>query len=232
MQDAPRQFRQTCTLCHGSDAAGTDRAPTMVNSAHLRSMTDSDIATAITKGKGKMPAFPLPQADIDVLVRYIRSLNVTASTAAVAGDAKAGERIFFGDGQCSSCHVAGGRGSSNGPDLSGVARRLTLTQMLQSLSDPGARIPAGYESVSVELNDGNKLEGFARAQGSHDLALQTADGKLHVLLDSEYRSITPEKHPSMPAYQGTAEQQRDLLAYLTSLRGVGVGPLKTDQQAV
>jgi PQQ-dependent dehydrogenase (methanol/ethanol family) len=232
MQDAPRQFRQTCTLCHGSDAAGTDRAPTMVNSAHLRSMTDSDIATVITKGKGKMPAFPLPQADIDVLVRYIRSLNVTASTAAVAGDAKAGERIFFGDGPCSFCHAASGRGSPNGPDLSGVARRLTLTQMMQSLSDPGARIPAGYESVSVEMNDGSKRQGFARAEGGHDLVLQTSDGKLQLLLDSEYRGITPDKHSAMAVYQGTADQRRDLLAYLITLRGVGVGPLQASQPEV
>jgi PQQ-dependent dehydrogenase (methanol/ethanol family) len=232
MQDAPRQFKQTCSLCHGADAAGTDRAPTMVNSAHLRSISDSDIAIIITKGKGKMPAFPLPKPDIDVLVRYIRSINATASTATVAGDAKAGEGIFFGSGQCASCHVAEGRGSSNGPDLSGVARRLTLTQMIQSLTSPGTRIPAGYDSVSVQLNDGSKLEGFARAEGSHDLALQTADGKLHLLLDSEYRSITPEKKLSMPAYQGTADQQRDLLAYLATLRGVGVGPLKADQAAV
>ena len=229
--EAPRQFKQVCSLCHGSDGRGTDRAPTMVDSAKLRGLTDSDIATIITKGKNKMPAFPLPAADIDALVRYIRAINVTASSSSVAGDAKAGEQIFFGAGQCSSCHVAGGRGSSNGPDLSAVARRLTLSQMTQSLTDPGARVPAGYDSVSVELNDGSKLQGFARAQGSHDVALRSADGKLRLLLDSEFRSVAPDKRATMPAYQGTADQQRDLLAYMATLRGVGVGPLKAEQPA-
>ena len=163
-QEAPRQFKQTCSLCHGADGRGTDRAPTMVNSASLRNLSDNDIATIIQKGKAKMPAFPLPASDIETLVRYIRSMNVTASSVSVPGDPKAGELIFFGSGQCSSCHVAAGRGSFNGPDLSNVARRLRLTDMGQSITNPGVRIPAGYESVVVELNDGSKLQGFARAQ--------------------------------------------------------------------
>src|SRR5579864_8425250 len=103
---APRQFTQTCSLCHGADGRGTDRAPTMVGSAHLRSLSDEEIATIIQKGKAKMPAFPLPASDIQVVVRYIRSLNATASSTAVPGDVRAGEQIFFGSGQCSTCHAA------------------------------------------------------------------------------------------------------------------------------
>ncbi len=231
-QEPPRQFKQTCSLCHGSDGRGTDRAPTMVNSAHLQSLSDNDIATIIQKGKGRMPAFPLPPSDIVTLTRYVRSLSTIAPAAAVPGDPKAGEQIFFGSGKCSTCHVAHGLGSSNGPDLSNVARRLNLAQMTQSLTDPGARIPAGYDSVSVELNNGSKLQGFARAQGSHDLVLQTLDGKAHLLLDSEYGSVTPNKQSAMPAFRETAAERRDLLAYLSTLNGVGVGTLKGDAAPV
>lgn len=231
-QDAPPQFKQTCSLCHGSDGRGSDRAPTMVNSAHIQGMSDSDMATIIRKGKNKMPAFPLPATDIDVLVRYIRSLNVTASTSMVGGDAKAGEAIFFGSGHCATCHVVAGRGLSNGPDLSGVGRRLSLPQMTQSLTDPGARIPAGWETVTVAMNDGSTLRGFARAQGSHDVVLQASDGKLHLLADNEYRSVAPYGRSVMPAFQGTPNQRRDLLAYMSSLRGAAVGPLKVDEEAV
>ena len=225
-QEAPPQFVHTCSLCHGSDGKGTDRAPTMVNSAHLQGLSDSDIAVIITRGKGRMPAFPLPPDTVDVLVRFIRTLNTTSSAASVPGDAKAGEQIFFGGGQCSTCHMVHGRGSSNGPDLSDVARRLRLPQLTQSLSDPAARMTAGYESVAVELNDGTKLQGFARARGSHDVVLQTGDGKLHLLADSQYRSIAPDERPTMPKFQGTADQRRDLLAYLSTLTGTGVGALK------
>ncbi len=233
---APRQFVETCTLCHGGDSLGTDRAPTLVNSAHLRGMADSDVAAIIQKGRGNMPPFPLPQADIDQIVRYIRSLNAAPATTAVAGDAKAGESIFFGDGQCSSCHTAGGRGSSYGPDLSSIASRLRLANMQQALTNPGSSAssgggggfgaaPATYNSVTVVLKDGSKLQGLNRAQGSHDLVLQTRDGKLHLLQDGEYLSVVPGSTSAMPAYRGTAGQLRDLLAYLSTLKGVGVGAL-------
>lgn len=225
-QEAPPQFLRTCALCHGNDGRGTDRAPTMVNSAHLQSMTDADIATVITKGRNRMPAFPLPQTDVDRLVRYIRTLNTTASGAAAPGDAKAGEAIFFGSGACSSCHAVQGRGISNGPDLSAVARRMRLSAMQQVLADPSTNITAGYAMASVTLKDGSTLRGFLRAQGSHDVVLQTRDAKLHVLLDSEYSTVATETQAAMPAFHGTADEQRDLLAYLSTLTGAGVGPVK------
>ena len=95
---------------------------------------------------------------------------------------------------------------------------------MQSLADPGARITAGYTTVAVDMNDGRSLRGFARAQGDHDLILQTGDGKLHLLRDSEYRAIIPDSRAAMPAFSGTDAERRDLLAYLSRLVGVGTGP--------
>ena len=230
--EAPKQFTRICTLCHGADARGTDRAASLVNSATLRSISDSDIANIIRKGKDKMPAFPLPPADIDELTRYVRSLNPVEAEAAVAGDPRAGERIFFGGGQCSTCHMARGRGTANGPDLSGAGRRLKLDELKQSLIDPDAKIADGWATVSAKLNEGRMLRGFARAQGSHDLVLQTDDGKLHLLLDSEYMALSADKHSAMPAYKGTEDEQRDLLAFLSGLKGAGVGPMAEPQTPV
>ena len=231
-QAAPPQFISTCALCHGNDGKGTDRAPTMVGSLHLKGMSDAEIATVIQKGRNRMPAFPLPSADIDRLVRYIRSLNETASGAVVAGDAKAGEAIFFGEGACSTCHVARGRGVSNGPDLSNVANRMRLGAMQQVLANPSANMTPGWVMATVAMKDGTTLRGYLRAQGSHDAVVQTKDGKLHPLLDSQYTTVTPDSQSAMAAYHGTADQQRDLLAYLSTLNGVGVGPLKQAQVAV
>jgi PQQ-dependent dehydrogenase (methanol/ethanol family) len=221
----PALFVQSCTLCHGGDARGTDRAPNLVNSAEIRGMSDGEIADIIHNGEGKMPAFPFSPAQIGSLTRYLRVLSTVTSQTTAAGDPKAGERIFFGDGQCATCHIARGRGDSNGPDLSSVANRLRPAELKQSLVDPSAMITTGYGSVSLVLNDGSKLEGFARAQGSHDLVLQSKDGKLRPLLDREYRSLIADNTSAMPAYKGTEDQQRDLLAFLSTLKGVGVGPL-------
>jgi PQQ-dependent dehydrogenase (methanol/ethanol family) len=228
-QETPRQFTRTCTLCHGADARGTDRAPSLVNSAKLRGLSDSEISDIIRKGKDKMPAFPLPAADIDALTRYVRSLSPVESETAVGGDAQAGKHTFFGGGQCSSCHMVRGRGSVNGPDLSNVGRRLRLEELKQSLTDPDARIADGWGTVSATLNDGSKLHGFARAQGSHDLVLQTSGGRLQLLTDSEYKALTPDKHSAMPAYKGSEEEQRNLVAYMNGLKGVGTGALTEPQ---
>ena len=92
------------------------------------------------------------------------------------GDAKAGEAIFFGSGGCASCHAVQGRGSSIGPDLSSVARKLRLPDLQQALTDPSVNVTAGYRMASVQLNDGKTLEGFLRVQGSHDVVLETTDG--------------------------------------------------------
>jgi len=242
---APALYVATCTLCHGGDSLGTDRAPTLANSTTLRGLSDSDIAAIIVKGKNKMPAFALPASDVDPMVRYIRSLNAAPVATAVAGDAKAGESIYFGEGQCSSCHTAAGRGSSYGPDLSSIASRMSVAALQQALTNPGSSTgsggggggggrgggggygaaPATYDSVTVTLKDGSKLQGLNRAQGSHDLVLQTRDGKLHLLQDGDYLSVVPGSTPVMPSYKGTEEQRRNLIAYLETLKGVGVGPL-------
>ena len=228
-QEVPKQFTKVCTLCHGADARGTDRAPSLVNSARLRSMTDGEIAKIIRQGKDKMPAFPLSQADNDAMTRYMRFLNPAEAEAVVAGDGKAGERIFFGGGQCSTCHMVLGQGRVNGPDFSSIGRRLNLEELMQSLSDPDAKIADGWGAVSAQMNDGSTLHGFARAQGSHDLVLQTDDGKLHLLLDSEYSAITPDKHSAMPAYKGTEEERRYLADFLSGLKGARAGPLTQPQ---
>lgn len=228
-QEPPPLFKRTCALCHGADARGTDRGPSLVNSAELRSMRDSDISDIIRKGKARMPAFPLPAADIDALTHFVRSLSSAETAPVVAGDAKAGERIFFGSGQCSTCHMVRGRGTPNGPDLSDVGRRLRLEELKQSLADPDASIADGWGALTTKLNDGRMLHGFARAQGSHDLVLETSDGKLHLLLDSEYKALTPDKHSAMPAYKGTEDELQNLVAFLSGLKGVGVGPREESQ---
>ncbi len=226
----PDQFAN-CTLCHGQDARGSDRAPSLVNSAELRAMSDADIANIIRKGKNGMPPFSLPAADIDVLVRYIRALNRAGSEIGVADDSQAGERIFFGAGQCSTCHMAGGRGMANGPDLSDAGRRLRPEELTKSLTDPDARITSGWAAVTVTMDNGSTLHGFERARGSHDLVLQTADAKLHLLVDREYKEIIPDEHSPMPVFKGAPAELHDLVAYLSSLKGPGVGPLTAPQPA-
>ena len=117
------------------------------------------------------------------------------------GDIDAGEGYFFGKGACGSCHMVASRGGVNGPDLSSIGKQLTLRQLDQALVDPVARMANrstascpgwawcpddGWAVVNVNLRNGSKLRGFARSQGKHDLQLQTLDGRMHLLRDTDY----------------------------------------------
>ena len=227
------RFNVMCVVCHGSNAVGTDRAPALVNNRELRGFNAAEIAAIIKNGRGGMPSFHvLPAATIQSLVAYVRSLNATAFDFAPAGDTAAGQKIFSGSGHCSDCHMVMGQGGVNGPDLSDAGRQGSLDDLKRAVQNPGARRMANYAVVDVKMADGSTLRGFARGQGTHDLQLQTFDGQLHLLREGEYTSATTEAASYMPAFSGTSDELRDLVAYLARLGGVPVGPATAPQQPV
>jgi mono/diheme cytochrome c family protein len=78
-------WKQNCVPCHGIVGAGDGpqgaaaRAANLTTPAWQASVTDEQIADAIRRGKGAMPAFPLPDATIAGLVRLVRLLNANAA---------------------------------------------------------------------------------------------------------------------------------------------------------
>jgi putative heme-binding domain-containing protein len=95
-----------------------------------------------------------------------------------------------------------------------AARQLSST--IAALTDPGAAIAHGYGTVRVQMKDGRTLRGFARNEGNHVLPLQTLEGRL-VAIDKDSAQVTPEPGSLMPALSATADEQRDLTAYLSRL---------------
>jgi PQQ-dependent dehydrogenase (methanol/ethanol family) len=243
-----RQFATLCAGCHGENATGTDRGPALLGSRSLRSRSESQIANVIRNGTpGGMPPFRLPEDQLRAIAHHVHSFNASAHDAQPEGDIASGERFFFGAGGCASCHMARGRGGSKGPDLSNIGRELTLQDIDQTLKDPNSRLgihstascpqwafcpERSWSVVQVRMRDGSRLRGFARAQGKHDLQLQTLDGRLHLLSDAEYESITPEKKSLMPPLAAAENDRRDLIAYLASLAGVEPGPARGPAEPV
>src|SRR5262245_18721534 len=242
-------FPDVCVGCHGPGGAGGDRAPALVDSERLRTATDEEIKTIIKNGTpGGMPPFSLPDVQVDQLVSLIRSHNLSAAeTAGSAALIQPGEAVFFGAGNCASCHMVRGRGGSNGPDLSSIGSRSTAADINRWLDDPsaqtGLRTTASCPSwaycpdfqwrvVDVALRDGRTLRGFSRNWSERDLQLQTLDGRLQLLTSRDYVSVTPEEQSLMPPLRATTEERRALVAYLSSLDGVRAGPLTTAAETV
>jgi len=236
---AQKQFDSTCAGCHGEGGAGGDRAPALTNNITLRPMNEAQIRDLIKSGTpGGMPAFNLPDSQLQQLAAWLRSLNQSAFDTKPSGNLAAGEVFFFGKGQCAGCHMVQGHGKASGPDLSAIGRRSTVRELELVLDNPTSQMGIhttascprwafcpddGWRVVNVKMRDGSAMRGFARGRAEHDLELQTLDGQLHFLTDKQYAQIVPEKNSIMPPFKGSAEERRDLIAYLASLGG-GKGP--------
>ncbi len=237
-QTMPVTYTKLCAGCHGDSATGTDRGPGLINARSLRSRSETQIRQIIRQGtRGGMPAFPLPEAQLNPLAAVVRSWNASAFDAKSAGDLVAGQQFF--ESRCLACHMVRGRGASNGPDLSNIGRELTVAEIEQTLTNPssrkgqrnGAACPSWafcpddpWGVVTVSLKNFEKLRGFARSRGQHDLQLQTFDGRQHSLTDSDYTEIETEKGSYMPALSASAAERTNLVAYLSTLNGITTGP--------
>ncbi len=154
---------------------------------------------------------------MNVLVAFVRSLTSVAAETEVPGDATAGAAFFFGKGKCASCHMVKGRGNPLAPDLSSIGDQRRLAEIEESLRNPSARIVPGYEVLTVTLRDGRKIRGLARNESNYDLQLQDLDGRLYLLRSEEILVRVREDKSLMPPAEATAEEIRNLLAFLSRL---------------
>jgi PQQ-dependent dehydrogenase (methanol/ethanol family) len=243
-----QQFDRLCQGCHGEGGVGGDRAPALINNQELRSQGENQIADFIKNGsRGGMPGFSLPGNELHSLAGWVRSLNISAFDMKPAGDIAAGEEFFFHEGQCATCHMVHGRGKVSGPDLSGIGRKSTVRDLELVLGNPTSQMGVhttptcpswafcpdeAWSVVDVRLRDRTSLRGFARNRTEHSLQLQTFDGKMRLLRETDYQQITSEKQSYMPPLKSTPSQQTNLIAYLGSLGGNAVGPLKSGFESI
>ena len=84
-----RTFGTHCSICHGGNAGGTDRAPNIL--PFVTSHSDAELTALVRSGrldKG-MPDFDFTDSEMKVLIGYLRGLSSGAASAA-AGPARGG----------------------------------------------------------------------------------------------------------------------------------------------
>jgi PQQ-dependent dehydrogenase (methanol/ethanol family) len=223
--DAQQTYQKLCSGCHGEDAHGSQQGPGLAGNPGVRRRSVQSLRNVILKGipSAGMPPFPLPDATLDALVALVKSLNAPALDAKVPGDQAAGKEFFLGKGQCATCHMVYGAGEPIGPDLSNVARELTVDQIRQALLQPSSQTTAGYALVTVHLRDGKTLRGFVRNKTRFDMQLQDLKGAFHPVSLDQVSSIQEEKQSLMPPVKADPGELQNLIAYLSSLSGVRAG---------
>jgi cytochrome c6 len=75
--DAAADYKAKCAGCHGADGSKSMMGAKPLSGAEVQGMSDADLTSAITDGKGKMPAYKgkLTDAQVKDLVGYIRTLK-------------------------------------------------------------------------------------------------------------------------------------------------------------
>src|SRR5215831_292186 len=113
-------FNSTCAACHGLDGHGSDKAVNIATSPRVQNLTDAQLSNVISNGLPGtgMPAFhTLSSKQVRDIVNYVRVLQGRGEEVSLPGDPIKGKEIFFGKGDCSSCHTVEGEGGFLGPDL-------------------------------------------------------------------------------------------------------------------
>ena len=233
------EFRINCALCHGLGAKGGGRGPDLTRAVKKHTHSDADMFQVISNGipGTAMPAngtngqgVGMTDHEIWQIIAYIRSQEVKAATKPI-GSAAHGKELFYGDANCSMCHMVEGKGGRLGPDLTGVAGSRTRAAIIDSVRNPSRHLawglteatkefPQEYESVKAVTADGKQIQGVTLNEDSFTVQIMDMAGNIHLLEKDKLRSFQKTRESAMPKYTTDTLNEKDLddiVAFLTSL---------------
>lgn len=213
-------FNASCAACHGLDGRGSDKAVNIAASTRAQHLSDAQLAGIISNGVpgSGMPAFrTLTPVQVDAIVSYLRSLQGKDAARTLSGDSNRGREIFFGKGDCSSCHSIAGQGGFIGPDLTEYGATSSAHGIRDEIVRSPRTPPRGYRMALIITVKGDRLEGLIRNEDNFSIQLQTKDGSFHLLRKADVQSCENREGSLMPANYGerlSASELDDLVSYL------------------
>ena len=234
------EFRINCALCHGLGAHGGGRGPDLTRAVKKHAHSDSEMFQVISNGipGTAMPAngtngqgVGMTDREIWQIITYIRSQEVKAPGKAI-GNAVHGKDLFYGDANCSLCHMVEGKGGRLGPELTAVGGSRTPQAIIDSVRDPSQRLawglteatkefPQEYESVTAVTSDGKEIKGVAMNEDSFSVQLMDTTEQIHLLEKDKLRSFQKNRQSAMPKYNVDTLSDKDLQDIVAFLVSVG-----------
>ncbi|MEO1525974.1 MAG: HEAT repeat domain-containing protein [Planctomycetota bacterium] len=161
------------------------------------------------------PAAVLPREDesrwnFDQLVGYLDG------SKGRVGDPHEG-KLAFTKARCAECHRFGNYGESIGPDLSGIARRFTKREIVESILYPAHVVSDQYASKKVLSLDGKVLVGMVSEASDGTLTVRDARNNTTVISAGDVDQILPSSTSTMPSGlldDLSLQEISDLMAYL------------------
>jgi putative heme-binding domain-containing protein len=234
------EFRINCALCHGLGARGGGRGPDLTRAQKKHAHNDTEIFQIINNGipGTAMPAngtngqgVGMTEEEVWQIIAYIRSQEVKAS-AMSTGNAAHGKQLFFGDGNCSTCHMVSGKGGRLGPDLTDVGGSRTRESLVESIRDPNRRLawglteaskefPQEYESVTAITADGKEVKGVTLNEDSFTVQIMDSSEHIHLLDKNKLKTLHKTRQSAMPKYNADVLSDKDVEDILAFLASVG-----------
>lgn len=190
--------------------------------AKLKNAPDDEALRKLISGglPPEMPgAWQLSVRETASVAGYVRSLGAMPAES-VAGDPKVGESAFAANG-CAQCHIVNGKGAGNGPNLSAIGARRNARHLRESLTNPAAFVPEGFQMVEATDRAGKAARGVKVNEDVLTIQIVRAGGIYQSFDKSTLQKLTRLTGQSpMPAYDKLPSATLDnLVAYLASLRG-------------
>jgi len=140
-----------------------------------------------------------------------------------SGNAVRGAQIFRDPNgpMCIRCHVVDGAGTAIGPDLSDVALKYPVDELITSILEPSKRVAEGYKTTALELDDGLVAYGMLKAENKDAIELWNAMGEITRVGPEEVvsrRTIPLSVMPDGLASLLSPQEFADLVSYLASLK--------------
>lgn len=234
------QFRINCAFCHGLGARGGGRGPDLTRAHKRYAHSDAEMFQVINNGipGTAMPAngtngqgVGMTDTEIWQLISYIRSVEVKTS-AQPTGNADHGKQLFYGDGNCSGCHMVEGKGGRLGPDLTAVGGARTMESIVDSVRNPSRRLawglteatkefPQEYETVTVVTSEGREIKGVALNEDDFSVQILDMSENIHLFEKDKLRAFAKSRVSLMPPYGTGVLSDKDLQDIVAYLVGVG-----------
>jgi len=233
------EFRINCALCHGLGAHGGGRGPDLTRAQKKHVHSDAEMFQVISNG---IPGTAMPSngtngqgvgmtdEEIWQIITYIRSVEVKAPAKPI-GNVAHGKELFYGDANCSLCHMVEGKGGRLGPELTSVGGSRTREAMIDSVRNPSRHLawgltestkefPQEYETITVATADGKEIKGVALNEDNFSVQMMDSSEQIYLLEKDKLRSFKKSRQSIMPIYTLDALSDKDLddiIAFLTSV---------------
>ncbi|HZF64274.1 MAG TPA: PVC-type heme-binding CxxCH protein [Chitinophagaceae bacterium] len=133
-------------------------------------------------------------------------------------DPSKGQALF--KRSCAACHQVNAKGSTLGPDLTLIQKKLAKEALLDAIINPSAGIVFGYEPWTINTKDGNSYFGFLIAENVQTVVIRDMSGKKEVIPISKIASRQKQEKSLMPEPSALGLKGQDLAHITTYLLSV------------